>query len=196
MPGAGGKAQAFGGAAEQGAAFGVGFGDGGQQGAVGVGVAARLRPVADTVGKKTGGEEPLPSPQSIVFIEDIQRLTGVEMLVEMVAKKTDLDAAADAWPALAKLVEEPRGATADLLAPLGQGFDAYARGDWTRAAEVLELLLATHERLGGSRAQRDLLEYLVTSAMLHAGRTDAARSLISTRRPQNGKGGGFPLAGL
>ena len=98
--------------------------------------------------------------------------------------------------ALAKLVEEPRGATADLLAPLGQGFDAYARGDWTRAAEVLELLLATHERLGGSRAQRDLLEYLVTSAMLHAGRTDAARSLISTRRPQNGKGGGFPLAGL
>ncbi len=98
--------------------------------------------------------------------------------------------------ALAKFVEEPRGATADLLAPLGQGFGAYARGDWTRATEAIEPLLAIHERLGGSRAQRDLLEYLVTSAMLHAGRTDAARSLISARRPQNGKGGGFPLAGL
>ncbi len=98
--------------------------------------------------------------------------------------------------ALAKLVEEPRGATADLVAPLGRGFDAYARGDWAGAVAAIEPLLATHERLGGSRAQRDLLEYLVTSAMLRAGQTDAARSLISTRRPQNGKGDGFPLAGL
>ena len=97
--------------------------------------------------------------------------------------------------ALAKFVESPRGATADMLAPMGRGFDAFARGDWARAAEEIEPLLATHERLGGSRAQRDLLEYLVTSAMLRAGRAEEARSLISTRRPQNGKSG-FPVAGL
>ncbi len=96
---------------------------------------------------------------------------------------------------LAKFVESPRGATADMLAPMGQGFDAYARGDWARAALEIEPLLDTHERLGGSRAQRDLLEYIVTSAMVRAGRAEAARSLISTRRPQNGKEG-FPLAGL
>ena len=98
--------------------------------------------------------------------------------------------------ALAKYVENPRGATSDMLAPMGRGFDAFARGIWTSAADEIEPLLATHERLGGSRAQRDLLEYLVTSAMLHAGRTDEARSFISKRRPQNGKDGGFPLAGL
>jgi hypothetical protein len=96
---------------------------------------------------------------------------------------------------LAKFVETPRGATADMLAPMGQGFDAYARGDWARAATEIEPLLGTHERLGGSRAQRDLLEYIVTSAMVRAGRSEAARALISTRRPQNGKEG-FPLAGL
>ena len=79
---------------------------------------------------------------------------------------------------------------------MGRGFDAFARGDWARAAAEIEPLLATHERLGGSRAQRDLLEYLVTSAMLRAGRAEAARSLISMRRPQNGKGNGFPVAGL
>jgi len=33
-------------------------------------------------------------------------------------------------------------------------------------------------------------------AVLRAGRAEAARSLISTRRPQNGKSGGFPVAGL
>jgi hypothetical protein len=61
-----------------------------------------LKKLAD-VGRRTGGEEPLPAAKSIVFVEDIQRLTGVEMLAEMVAKKADLDAAADAWPKLADL---------------------------------------------------------------------------------------------
>ncbi|MBI3197614.1 MAG: tetratricopeptide repeat protein [Rhodospirillales bacterium] len=98
--------------------------------------------------------------------------------------------------ALTRFTESPRGAAGDMVAPLSQGFDAYARGDWARAAEQIEPLLVTHERLGGSRAQRDLLEYTVTSAMVRAGRAEAARSLISMRRPQNGKGGGFPLTGL
>ena len=97
---------------------------------------------------------------------------------------------------LARFVENPRGATADLLAPMSRGFDAYARGDWARAAAEIEPLLATHERLGGSRAQRDLLEYLVASSLIRGGRAEAARTLITARRPQNGKGGGFPLAGL
>ena len=98
--------------------------------------------------------------------------------------------------ALARFVESPRGATADLLAPMGRGFDAFAQGDWARAADEIEPLLATHERLGGSRAQRDLLEYIVTASRLRAGQRDVARRLIETRRPQNGKGRGFPVAGL
>ncbi|TAJ40140.1 MAG: tetratricopeptide repeat protein [Reyranella sp.] len=97
---------------------------------------------------------------------------------------------------LAKFVESPRGATADMLQPMASGFEAFAQGNWVRAAAEIEPLLATHERLGGSRAQRDLLEYLVTSAMLRAGRAEEARSFISRRRPQNGRGSGFPLAGL
>jgi hypothetical protein len=98
--------------------------------------------------------------------------------------------------ALAKFMESPKGATADMLPPLGRGFEAYAQGDWARAIGEIEPLLATHERLGGSRAQRDLLEYIVTSAMVKAGRSAEARALIEKRRPQNGKGKGFPLAGL
>lgn len=97
---------------------------------------------------------------------------------------------------LAKFVENPRGATADLLAPLSRGFTAFARADWGRAAAEIQPLLATHERLGGSRAQRDLLEYLVAAALIRDGRADEARRQISARRPQNGKGAGFPLAGL
>ena len=92
--------------------------------------------------------------------------------------------------------DSPRGAAGDMVPPMARGFAAFARGDWMTAADEIEPLLATHERLGGSRAQRDLLEYLVTSAMVKAGRAAEAREMISTRRPQNGKGSGFPLAGL
>ena len=97
---------------------------------------------------------------------------------------------------LATFVESPRGATADMLPAMAQGFEAYADGKWARAASEITPLLDTHERLGGSRAQRDLLEYVVTAAKLRAGQRDEARRHIEGRRPHNAKVGGFPLAGL
>ena len=65
-----------------------------------------------------------------------------------------------------------------------------------RAADELEPLLDTHERLGGSRAQRDLLEYTVAAAKLRGGNKGEARAFIEKRRPHNARVGGFPLAGL
>lgn len=98
--------------------------------------------------------------------------------------------------ALAKIADTPKGPVADLLAPLAKGFGAFARGDWDGAVREIEPLLATHERMGGSRAQRDLIEYTVACAHLKAGRGDAARRLVSTRRPQNAGKAGYPVAGL
>ena len=97
---------------------------------------------------------------------------------------------------LATFVESPRGATADMLPAMAQGFEAYADGKWARAASEITPLLDTHERLGGSRAQRDLLEYVVTTALVRDGRAAEAREQISKRRPHNGNGKGFPVAGL
>jgi len=97
---------------------------------------------------------------------------------------------------LAAFIDNPRGAAGDMVPPMARGFKAYAKGDYKTAVAEIEPLLATHERLGGSRAQRDLLEYVVTSAKLHGGQRDEARSFIEGRRPRNAKVGGFPLAGL
>jgi tetratricopeptide (TPR) repeat protein len=97
--------------------------------------------------------------------------------------------------ALRSLIDNPKGPAADVLPPIARGFEAFARQNWSEAVRELQPILSTHERVGGSRAQRDLLEYTVTSAMLRGGQADEARQLISTRRPGNGRGG-FPLAGL
>jgi hypothetical protein len=97
---------------------------------------------------------------------------------------------------LATFTDNPRGAAGDMVPPMARGFEAFAAGDYKRAASELEPLLDTHERLGGSRAQRDLLEYTVAAAKLRGGNKDEARAFIERRRPHNAKVGGFPLHGL
>lgn len=97
---------------------------------------------------------------------------------------------------LAGFLDNPRGSAGDMVPPMARGFDAFAKGEWNRAVSELEPLLDTHERLGGSRAQRDLLEYTVAAAKLRGGAKEEARAFIEKRRPYNARGGGFPLAGL
>ena len=97
---------------------------------------------------------------------------------------------------LAPFTDNPRGSAGDMVPPMARGFKAYAAGDYRTAATEIEPLVDSHERLGGSRAQRDLLEYVVASAKLRGGERDAAQSFLSRRRPHNAKVGGFPLAGL
>ncbi len=98
--------------------------------------------------------------------------------------------------ALAKIAETPKGAAADMLAPVARGFGAFAKGDWDGAIREIEPQLGTHERLGGSRAQRDLLEYAVACAHMQAGRAEVARRMLALRRPQNRGKAGFPVAGM
>jgi hypothetical protein len=97
--------------------------------------------------------------------------------------------------ALQSIIDNPQGPAADILVPIARGFDAFARRDWVAAVDAIRPVLESHERVGGSRAQRDLLEYTVTCALLRNGERDEALQLISSRRPANGKAG-FPLAGL
>ena len=83
-----------------------------------------------------------------------------------------------------------------MVPPMARGFTAFARGDCKTAAAEIEPLLATHERLGGSRAQRDLLEYVVPPPSCAPASATRRRHSSRRRRPHNAKVGGFPLAGL
>jgi len=60
---------------------------------------------------------------------------------------------------------------------------AMARQDWTGALNALVPLMGTHERFGGSRAQRDLLELALLTALLRQGRAEEARHITALRRP-------------
>ncbi len=89
--------------------------------------------------------------------------------------------------ALAKLIAEPAGPAGEVVTALAQAFEAFARQDWAETIALLAPVMATHERIGGSRAQRDLLEFTLVAALLKLGRADDARLMLATRRPKKAR---------
>ncbi len=84
---------------------------------------------------------------------------------------------------LAVLTEAKSGFAADLVRPVARAWGAIARQDWTEALQQLTPVMADHTRLGGSRAQRDLLELTYLNLLLKSGHTNEAHRTITARRP-------------
>jgi hypothetical protein len=76
---------------------------------------------------------------------------------------------------------------------LVEGFAAFAREDWSGAIRLFEQALPQTVRIGGSRAQRDLVEHTLIAAYLKAGRAEDARRLIERR---TGRRAPVTVAGL
>jgi tetratricopeptide (TPR) repeat protein len=92
------------------------------------------------------------------------------------------------FAALERLSAELRERLAAGKAPAGgvvtaiaEGFGAYANGDWNGAIRSFELALPETVRVGGSRAQRDLVEHTLIAAYLKGGRPADARALLARR---------------
>ena len=86
--------------------------------------------------------------------------------------------------AFAALTKEAKGPAAEIVASAWAGFKAFAEGDWAAAERGLCPAMAGHERLGGSNAQRDLLEFTLAEAIRKQGRAEEADRLIAMRRPR------------
>ncbi len=95
--------------------------------------------------------------------------------------------------ALARLITDAKGPAADLVSLLAASFGALARGAWAEATALLTVAMQDHARIGGSRAQRDLIELAMSGALLKQGRGEEAARLLSIRRPMVAKGA---VAGL
>lgn len=96
--------------------------------------------------------------------------------------------------ALARVIEGAKGPAGDMVKVLGQAFGALMASDWSAACAHLTAVMADHQRIGGSRAQRDLLEYTLAGVLLRLGRGDEARRLLAMHRPMTATDG--VIAGL
>ncbi len=96
--------------------------------------------------------------------------------------------------AVARIISDAKGPAADLVRSMAEAFREFAAENWTSAINHLVPTMAEHERIGGSRAQRDLLEFALVNALLKAGRGDEAGRMLAMRRPQRAEA--HAIAGL
>ncbi len=69
----------------------------------------------------------------------------------------------------------------DVGIPLVQALTAFHRGDYERAVTLLQPVRFELWRIGGSEAQRDIIDWTMTEASLRAGLRDVALSLAHER---------------
>lgn len=94
---------------------------------------------------------------------------------------------------MAELAQEGRYPSGSYLPTLARGFRAFERGDFLGAIEALAPLAGQNERIGGSRAQHDLIEFTLLKAYLESARLEEARHLLAARRPG---AAGVPVMGV
>ncbi len=102
----------------------------------------------------------------------------------------ELEARARQIDGLARKGRYPSGPCVPAVA---YGFAAFERRDFSAAIDALEPIVGELERIGGSRAQLDLVEFTLLRAYLGADRPDDARRMLSTRSRGSS---GLPVAGL
>jgi tetratricopeptide (TPR) repeat protein len=66
---------------------------------------------------------------------------------------------------------------------IARAFSAFERRDFAAAIASIEPVFAERERICGSRAQLDLVEFTLAKAYLAAGRLDDLHRLVTSRRP-------------
>jgi hypothetical protein len=69
----------------------------------------------------------------------------------------------------------------EVVAPLCDGLSSYVAGDMTTAVSVLRQVLPGTARLGGSAAQREVVEDTFLRALLDAGQADEAAGVLQRR---------------
>ena len=82
-----------------------------------------------------------------------------------------------------ELARDGRYLSGSYVPELARGFVAFERGDYSGAIVALAPLVRESERIGGSRAQHDLIEFTLLKAYLNADRLEEARQLLAARRP-------------
>ena len=85
--------------------------------------------------------------------------------------------------ALENIIESPNPLTGELVTAIARAYQAIVQQHWEEAIHLLTSSMADHARLGGSRAQRDILEYSLLAALLKLGRKEEAKRLLILRRP-------------
>jgi hypothetical protein len=114
-------------------------------------------------------------PRASVAFSDIhialaQVVAGDEAALEARARQMD------------ELARQGRYPSGPFVPAVSRAFAAFERRDFSAAIDALEPIAGELERIGGSRAQLDLVQFTLLKAYLGADRLDDARRMATARR--------------
>ena len=92
-----------------------------------------------------------------------------------------------------ELARNDRYPSGPCVPAVSRAFAAFERRDFAAAIDALEPIAGELERIGGSRAQLDLVEFTLLQAYAGADRLDDARRMLSLRRRGTSR---LPVAGV
>ena len=84
---------------------------------------------------------------------------------------------------LSKLIDGNIGFAGDIVPAVAKAWKAISENKWNKSRKELETASSEFERFGGSRAQRDLLEFTYVNVLLRTGKKGTARKTLLERRP-------------
>ena len=91
------------------------------------------------------------------------------------------------------LARKDRYPSGPLVPAVSRAFTAFEQGNFSATIDALEPMVGELERIGGSRAQLDLVEFTLLKAFLAADRVDEARRMLSAESwPSFGHSPMFP----
>jgi tetratricopeptide (TPR) repeat protein len=94
---------------------------------------------------------------------------------------------------IGELGQQSRYPSGSLVPTVSRAFAAFEQRDFAAAIDALEPIAGELERIGGSRAQLDLVEFTLLQAYINGGRVQDARRMVRNRRRGSSR---LPVAGL
>lgn len=89
-----------------------------------------------------------------------------------------------ATEALSAIIDGAAGPAADLTRTLSTAYREMEDGHYSRAADLFAEGMHDHARIGGSNAQRDLVDFSLAACLVRDGRPQEARTVLSITRPR------------
>ena len=86
--------------------------------------------------------------------------------------------------ALNNIIENGCGPAGDITKIFAKGYREMEDQNWAKAAEYFSSVLRDHARLGGSNAQRDLIDFSLAACLLKDGRRQEAKTVLAITRPR------------
>ena len=86
--------------------------------------------------------------------------------------------------ALNNIIENGCGPAGDITKIFAKGYREMEDQNWAKAAEYFSSVLRDHARLGGSNAQRDLIDFSLAACLIKDGRRQEAKTVLAITRPR------------